>query len=125
MRIALALLLLVPSVARSQQLDGLPAATQPLAAANIMVVCQGGTPGLVGTCTPGQAPVSALLGSGSSIITLQALTIATLPTCGVSTVGEYAYVTNGAASPAYNGTVSATGTVTVPVFCNGTNWTYH
>ena len=48
-------------------------------------------------------------------------TIATLP---AGVVGMRAYVTNGQASPTYLLAVTATGTVTAPVFYNGTAWVY-
>jgi hypothetical protein len=58
-------------------------------------------------------------------MTLTPVAIASLPSCTGGTTGMFAVVNNGATSPTYNATVSATGAVTVPVFCNGTNWTYH
>jgi hypothetical protein len=64
MRLLLAVLLLVSFSARAQylgQLDNLPAATTPLAAGNITVVCQGGTTGVPGTCKNYQVPYSAVL----------------------------------------------------------------
>ncbi len=51
--------------------------------------------------------------------------IASLPSCGAGTKGATTYVTNGQTSPTYLGTVSTTGAVVAPVFCNGTNWIYH
>lgn len=50
--------------------------------------------------------------------------ISGLPTCNGGTQGLRAFVTNGATSPAFLGTVSATGAVIAPVFCNGTAWIY-
>lgn len=52
-------------------------------------------------------------------------TIAGLPACNATTAGQHAIVSNGATSPSYGATVSATGAVTVGVFCNGTNWVYN
>lgn len=50
--------------------------------------------------------------------------IGSLPACGVGIEGARMYVTNGATSPTFLGTVSATGAVIAPVFCNGTAWVY-
>ena len=52
------------------------------------------------------------------------LTIATLPTCAAASAGVTEAISNGIASPAYNATVSTTGTTVNSVFCNGTNWVY-
>ncbi|WP_027584742.1 hypothetical protein [Bradyrhizobium sp. Ai1a-2] len=61
-------------------------------------------------------------------LALPLFTVATLPSCSGGAVpeGTLAAVTD-AISPTYNGTVPATGggAVTVPVFCNGTAWTFH
>lgn len=54
---------------------------------------------------------------------LQGYTVATLPSC-TGKLGMQAYVTD-ATSPTYNATLSGSGTVKVPVFCNGTAWTSH
>lgn len=51
--------------------------------------------------------------------------ISGLPTCNGGNEGLSAYVTNGATSPTYLSTVSATGSTVAPVFCNGSNWVYH
>ena len=64
------------------------------------------------------------IGSGA-VLRLSPFTIGTLPTCNSAATGDKAYVSNGVASPTYNATVSTTGTSNDPVFCNGTNWTYH
>lgn len=50
--------------------------------------------------------------------------IASLPTCNSAAEGAHAYVTNGQSSPSYLGTVSTTGSVVAPVFCNGSAWVY-
>jgi len=60
-----------------------------------------------------------------NLLVLRPYTIATLPTCALGTRGAEAYVTDGQTSPTYLGTVSATGAVTAPVFCNGSSWVYH
>jgi hypothetical protein len=51
--------------------------------------------------------------------------VATLPTCNAGLDGAMAEVTDAAATPVYNATVAAGGTVKLPVFCNGTAWTNH
>jgi len=51
-------------------------------------------------------------------------TISSLPTANVGISGARATVTNGVASPTYQGVVSTTGTTVQPVFCNGVNWIY-
>lgn len=50
--------------------------------------------------------------------------IASLPACSAGTEGAHAYVTNGQTTPSFLGTVSSTGAVVAPVFCNGTSWIY-
>lgn len=47
-----------------------------------------------------------------------------LPTCNSGLEGAHAYVTNGQSSPSFLATVSATGSVIAPVFCNGSAWVY-
>ena len=56
--------------------------------------------------------------SVSGTVQTQGYTVATLPT-GVT--GMRAYVTN-ALAPSYGSTVVGGGSVTIPVFYNGTNW---
>jgi hypothetical protein len=51
--------------------------------------------------------------------------IASLPTCNSGSKGMQTFVTNGQTTPTYLGTVSTTGSVIAPVFCNGSNWVYH
>lgn len=50
-----------------------------------------------------------------------------LPTCNGPIAGNFWYITNGVSPATYNAIVSQTisGTTPQPVFCNGTNWTYH
>lgn len=62
--------------------------------------------------------------SGSTFL-LQSVAIASLPTCNTGVAGTYNTVNNGVASPTYMAVVSATGSATDPVFCNGSNWVYH
>jgi len=57
-------------------------------------------------------------------------TIVGLPSCTATPpptgyAGTWAAVSNGVASPTYNAVPSTTGTTIDPVFCNGSNWTYH
>ena len=70
--------------------------------------------GLTGAKTAFAAPVE-----------VPGYTIASLPGCIAGLQGANAYVTNGQATPPYLGTVSATGAVIAPVFCNGSGWVYH
>ncbi|MDR3534931.1 MAG: glycosyl hydrolase family 28-related protein [Acetobacteraceae bacterium] len=56
--------------------------------------------------------------------TLLTYTVSALPTCNSSLVGAMAAVTD-ATSPTYNGTLTGGGSVSVPVYCNGTAWTAH
>lgn len=62
--------------------------------------------------------------TGASVLGTSTYIISGLPTCNSGSVGQRAYVTNGATSPTFLGTVSSTGAVTAPVFCNGTAWVY-
>lgn len=73
-----------------------------------------------GTNVPGTSAskVAGTLATGGS-------TIGALPTCNSGLIGAASYVTNAQTTPAYLGTVSATGAVTAPVFCNGSAWIYH
>jgi len=61
-------------------------------------------------------------------VKLQAVAIASLPSCAAGTVGEIAFVNNGIAAPTYHQAVSATGSAEWPVSCsyNGTSygWVY-
>ena len=103
--------LMFPLVAHAQYVDGLPAATA-IAPGNVVIVCQGGTAGVAGTCTTAQSTVGA-------IQVLTGYTVSTLPACTVA--GTSAYVTD-ALSPTWNGALTGGGSVVVPVFCNGTTW---
>ena len=55
---------------------------------------------------------------------LDGYTVATLPACTSGMKGGMAYVTD-AASPTYTATLTGSGAVVVPVFCNGSAWTSH
>ena len=57
-------------------------------------------------------------------VTLPGYTVSTLPACLSNLKGAMAYVTD-ARSPTYNGRVMRGGLVTVPVFCDGSDWTTH
>lgn len=54
---------------------------------------------------------------------LKNYTVATLPACGSNTYG-FAAVSD-ATAPTYNGALTGSGAVKVPVFCDGTSWTSH
>ena len=58
------------------------------------------------------------------LATNMGFTIGNLPSCGGSTKGARLYVTNAQTTPTFLGTVSTTGSVVAPVFCNGSNWIY-
>jgi hypothetical protein len=60
----------------------------------------------------------------NSIIGTGFFTIGTLPTCNGGIEGFRAFVTNGQTTPTFLGTVSTTGAVVAPVFCNGSGWVY-
>jgi hypothetical protein len=49
----------------------------------------------------------------------------TLPACVSGLKGYTTWVTDAATSPVYNATATGGGSVVIPVFCNGTNWTNH
>lgn len=57
-------------------------------------------------------------------VSLPQLTVATLPTCNASYKGVLAAVSD-ATSPTYNATLTGGGSVSVPVYCNGSSWTSH
>lgn len=52
-------------------------------------------------------------------------TVATLPTCNAASKGNIVTVLDAASSPVYNATATGGGSIALPVFCNGTNWTNH
>jgi hypothetical protein len=58
-------------------------------------------------------------------VSLAGSTVASLPTCNSASKGSMRYVTDAAAAPTYNAAVSGGGSVVIPVFCNGTQWTNH
>jgi len=57
-------------------------------------------------------------------LSLPVKTVATLPTCNSGLKGLTMAVSD-ATSPTYNGTLTGSGTVSVPVYCNGSSWTSH
>jgi hypothetical protein len=57
-------------------------------------------------------------------INLAQFTAATLPTCNSGAKGKWMAVSD-ATAPTYNGTLTGGGAVSVPVYCNGSNWTTH
>ena len=59
-----------------------------------------------------------------SPIQLPVYATASLPSCISAIAGAMAAVSD-ATSPTYNGTLTGGGSVKVPVYCNGTNWTTH
>jgi parallel beta-helix repeat protein len=65
-----------------------------------------------------------IVGNGSGAQLGQALVISSLPTCNSGEAGVRYTVSNGVASPTYQGTVSTTGATTQPVYCNGSSWVY-
>jgi hypothetical protein len=70
---------------------------------------------------------SATTGATSTItvngtLRLKGYTVSTLPAAGIA--GRIAYVTD-ATAPIYNATLTGGGTITIPVFDNGTAWTAH
>jgi hypothetical protein len=117
--------------------NGLIGSTGGLAAGQILVGQSSAAPApetVTGDCTLGSSGAircTKTSGTAFGALAMQntpmlaRYTIAALPACNSGEEGVLAYVTNGASSPAYNAVVGATGSTVVPVFCNGTNWTYH
>lgn len=62
--------------------------------------------------------------AASTTALMSGFVISGLPTCNSGAAGLIEYVTNGVTSPTFLATVSTTGAVVAPVFCNGTNWIY-
>ena len=71
--------------------------------------------------------------SGSVVLTIDpvngpllpaTVTVASLPACGATLKGALRTVSD-ATTPTYNGTLTGSGAVIVPVFCNGTAWVSH
>lgn len=52
-------------------------------------------------------------------------TVSTLPECSSITFPGFTAKVTDATSPTYNGTLTGSGSVVVPVFCNGSSWTAH
>lgn len=51
-------------------------------------------------------------------------TVSTLPACNAAAEGTWSAVSD-ATAPTYNGALTGSGTVHVPVYCNGSAWTSH
>lgn len=62
--------------------------------------------------------------SGKTDYPLKSYTVSTLPTCGAASKGALLFVTD-ATSPTYNATLTGSGAIVVPAFCNGSAWTAH
>jgi hypothetical protein len=58
-------------------------------------------------------------------VSLAASVVSELPTCGSATTGTMRYVTDSVSSPVYNAPAVGGGSLVIPVFCNGTQWTNH
>ncbi|MGZ2484277.1 hypothetical protein ACVITL_002800 [Rhizobium pisi] len=63
--------------------------------------------------------------AANSLQSKTVFTVATLPTCNAGAEGTFAAVSDAAAAPVYNATAAGGGSVHLPVYCNGTNWTNH
>lgn len=83
------------------------AGTTPATAAPLNLMGLGGNP--VSVKTPLQLPV---------------YTVASLPTCNAALANSEAAVSD-ASAPSYNGALTGSGGVHVPVFCNGSTWAAH
>ena len=57
-------------------------------------------------------------------VVLPMSTVAELPECGPALNGGMAAVSD-AAAPAYNAPLTGGGAASIPVYCNGVNWTAH
>lgn len=71
--------------------------------------------------------------AGATVLTLDPVngpilpattTVAALPTCNAAIKGALRTVSD-ATTPTYNGTLTGSGAVVVPVFCNGSAWLSH
>jgi hypothetical protein len=62
--------------------------------------------------------------NGDGTVSMDRLTVATLPACNGGNAGKMTVISNGIASPTYLQTVSTTGSTTRKVFCDGSNWQY-
>ncbi len=70
------------------------------------------------------AKVDASAGLFTSPVLLKIYTVATLPTPSVALRGALAAVSD-ATTPTYNGALTGSGAVCVPVFCDGSSWKSH
>jgi len=71
---------------------------------------------------PSTHDISATTHTGAVLLTKT--TVASLPTCNAGNKGRFQAVTD-ASGPTYNATVTGGGAVSIPVYCDGTNWTAH
>lgn len=107
-RLALALAIVVPAAALAQSLpQGVP-----------------GNQGLYYGFIPSAANWNTWFRAKQDWIGTLPYTVATLPACGVSTQYDWAVVTD-ATAPTYRGALTGSGTVVVPVFCDGVAWLSH
>jgi len=79
----------------------------------------GGTGASDGTLTIVASKITA-----SALLQLPVTTVASLPACAAGNKGAL-YAVSDATSPTYNATLTGSGAVSVPVYCNGTAWTSH
>lgn len=73
----------------------------------------------------GQPLVSGGSGTNPTTYGYPVATVTTLPTCNSGEDGAWYEVTDAAAAPVYNATATGGGSIHLPVFCNGSNWTNH
>lgn len=79
-----------------------------------------------GLISTGGASITANGGAIIGKITLGlSSTVSGLGLCDAGQLGALRIVTDAAASPAYNATATGGGSITLPVFCDGTNWKNH
>lgn len=87
---------------------------------------------LVPLCCAGGAWGQGVPGSGNGVPSTQTgalqlapiRTVTTLPACNAAAEGTWSAVSD-ATAPTYNAALTGSGTVHVPVYCNGTAWTSH
>lgn len=106
-RLALALGLILPAMALAQSLPN-----------------TGNVAGFYYTYQPSAANWNAFWQAKQDYAGATPYTVATLPTCNGTTQYHWAVVTD-ATTPTYNGALTGSGAVKVPVFCNGTAWSSH
>jgi len=82
----------------------------------------GGTVGLSYVPSTGVTTLKSVAMTGP--IQLSVTTVSSLPTCNAGAKGQM-YAVSDASSPTYNSTLTGGGAVSVPAYCNGSNWTAH